>query len=94
MDSKQFHAVLAAHSLRLMAFAQRDGRRIDLDQLATALDVRRRDVRATLSQLHREGLLDVTRMRLTLRGFAVGIGLAAEKLKPLRALPAFRVAAA
>ena len=92
MDTNAFRSLLAAHSLRALAFAQRDGRRLDLDELVTALGVRRVDVRATLSSLHREGLLDVTRMRLTLRGFATGIALAAEQLRPLRSLPPFRVA--
>lgn len=77
-----------------MAFAQREGRRVDLEGLVVSLGVRRADVRSTLSSLHREGFLDVTRMRLTLRGFAVGIGLAADRLPALRTLPPFRCAAA
>ncbi len=94
MDTNEFRSLLAAHALRTMAFAQRDGRRVDLDALVADLGVRRLDVRATLSSLHREGLMDVTRMRLTLRGFATGIALAGERLHSLRALPPFRVAAA
>ena len=94
METKQFRAVLAAHALRSMAFAQRDGRRVDLDALVAELGVRRVDVRGTLSSLHEEGLLDVTRMRLTLTGFATGVALAGEELTPLRALPPFRCAAA
>ncbi|CAN5510878.1 hypothetical protein BH09MYX1_BH09MYX1_25550 [soil metagenome] len=76
-----------------------DGRLLDLDGLAHELGVtddaptedgvrarqiRREDVRATVRQLHGEGFVDATRMRLSLAGFAMGSALAARKVMPLR----------
>jgi DNA-binding transcriptional regulator PaaX len=75
---------LVAHILRSMNLAQREGRSIDLEGLTAELGARRGDVRAALSAMHRQGLLDVTRMRLTLTGFAVGASLAGRPLAPLR----------
>lgn len=94
MNTMQFRKVLAAHVLKSMVAAQREGKRLGLDQLVAMLSVRRADVRATLSALHEEGMIDVTRMRLTLRGFALGTAFEVEKLERLRTLPTFRVAAA
>lgn len=74
---------LAAHVLRSMATAQEDGRRTSLDGLVIQLGVRRPDVRATLSQLHQEGLLDVLHMRLTLRGYALGRAFSSRRLGDL-----------
>lgn len=91
---------LAAHVLKTMAQAQVDGRRLDLDALASALGVesddastaegvrprklRREDVRAIVTQLDGEGFVDAARMRLTFAGFAMGSALSARKVMPLR----------
>jgi Mn-dependent DtxR family transcriptional regulator len=76
---------LAQHILRSMSLAQRDGRRVDLEVLATELGARRTDVRGTLTALHQQGLVDVTKMRLTLTGFALGARFVNQPPAPLRA---------
>jgi hypothetical protein len=75
---------VSTYVLRALAEAQIDGRSSTLATLTGELCVRKTDVRAAVSQLHREGYLDVLRMRLTLRGFAVGLALIGEKLPELR----------
>jgi Mn-dependent DtxR family transcriptional regulator len=85
--------VVAAHVLKEMALARREDRQVTLDSLTATLGIRRADVRAALSSLHEEGLLDVLRMRLTMDGFALGTALAERKLHPLMQLRR-RVAAA
>ncbi|HEU4406432.1 MAG TPA: hypothetical protein VFS43_14300 [Polyangiaceae bacterium] len=75
---------LAENLLRAMSLAQREGRRVDLEGLTGELGARRADVRGTLSALHRQGLVDVTKMRLTLAGFALGAKFAARPPSPLR----------
>jgi DNA-binding IclR family transcriptional regulator len=85
---------LAIHLVRAMTSAQRDGRSITLDDLVTELGVRRAEARGTLSTLHEQGLLDVTRMRLTLRGFALGQALVSASVQPLRASRGAQVHAA
>jgi Mn-dependent DtxR family transcriptional regulator len=75
---------LAEHILRAMSLAQREGRRIDLEGLSAELGARRADVRGTLSTLHRQGLVDVMCMRLTMAGFALGASFANRPLAPLR----------
>ena len=84
MDSPLDRLVLSAHILRVLAVAQRDERLLGLDDVVDALEVRRADVRACLSQLHEEGLIDVLRMRLTLEGFAFGSALAQRRLRAIR----------
>jgi DNA-binding IclR family transcriptional regulator len=75
---------LAEHILRAMTLAQRDGRRVDLEGLSGELGARRADVRGTLSTLHRQGLVDATRMRLTLAGFALGTSFVNRPPAPVR----------
>ena len=75
---------LSAHILRSIANAQREGRSSTLDTLVDELRVRRIDVRTTVTSLDREGFLDATRMRLTLAGFALAVGLASSPLPQLR----------
>jgi hypothetical protein len=67
-----------------MTTRQRDGRLTTLDDLLHGLAVRRADIRFVVSALHREGYLDALRMRVTLKGFAVGQALAGSELPPLR----------
>ncbi len=85
---------LAAHVLRALAIAQVRGRRLTLDDLVAKLKVRRADVRSVLGTLDQQGLLDVTVMRLTLQGFAIGTALRNVHLPPLRVAPAAQVKAA
>lgn len=94
MNAARSRLALAAHLLRTLAAAQRDGRRVDLDGLTRDIGVRRADVRATLSSLHAEGLVDVLRMRLTLDGFTLGQSLEGRRLAPLRAAARAHVVAA
>lgn len=75
---------LGQHILRAMSASARRDERATLDDLATELGVRRADVRGALSALHRQGLVDVLRMRPTLAGFALGHALQGEALGPLR----------
>jgi DNA-binding GntR family transcriptional regulator len=75
---------LAMHLIAALVSAHAAGQRLDLDGLAQHVGARRADVRRTLSALHREGYLDVLRMRPTLQGFALGRALAGRALPPLR----------
>lgn len=75
---------VAIHLLKAMTRAQRDDRLVDVSDLASDIGVRRSDARRILSALHREGLVDVLRMRVTLAGFAIGSALADQRLTPLR----------
>ena len=65
-----------------------------LELLVEERRVRRGDVRRTLSALHREGFVDVLRMRPTLAGFALGRALQGTALPSLRAPKVAAVAAA
>ena len=88
---------VAIHVLRAMILAREDHRTPTLDDLARDVGVRRADVRSTLSALHREGFVDVLRMRPTLAGFALGRAAAGASLRTVRsraAAPALDVAAA
>lgn len=75
---------LFPHILRALALAQREQRPSSLDTLVATLRVRRGDLRRAVSALHREGLVDALRMRLSLRGFAIGAALIGAKLPALR----------
>lgn len=90
MDKK----ILAATLLQALAVAQLDGRVETLDTLVERLRVRRKDVRSTLTVLHRQGMVDVLRMRLTLSGFAIGVALIGKTLPALRPAPQAVTAAA
>lgn len=85
---------LSMHVLRALAEAQTEGRRSNLDTLVEQLEVRRRDVRAAVTALHQQGLVDAIHMQLTLQGFAVGRSCMTQELPPLRATAARRVIAA
>ncbi|WP_437683109.1 hypothetical protein [Sorangium sp. So ce131] len=85
---------LVPHLLRTLYALQSEGAIVTLETLTTALSVRRTDVRRAISALHREGCLDALRMRLTLRGLALGAAFAAAPLRPLRRAPLRSVKAA
>ena len=85
---------LSMHVLRALAHAQTEGQRSTLDTLVDEIKVRRRDVRAAVTALHQQGLVDAVHMRLTLQGFAVGRSLVAQELPVLRTAAARRVVAA
>jgi DNA-binding GntR family transcriptional regulator len=70
--------------LRELSDADDAGRRAGLDDLARDLGVRRVELRGILSRLHRQGLVDVLRMRPTLAGFALGRAAAGLKFRELR----------
>ncbi len=93
MNSSLRTLLLAAYSLRFLAAAQHEERRVSLDDIVDGLGMARSDVRAGLSQLHTEGLLDVATMRLSLEGFACGRALARVRLSPLTPVLAHAVAA-
>jgi transcription initiation factor IIE alpha subunit len=84
MSRSPFLGAVAAHVLAAMSFAQRNGRSLDLEYLSTSLGARRTDVRRVLGALYREDMIDLSRMRLTFAGFAIGTALEARKLRPLR----------
>jgi hypothetical protein len=75
---------VAAYVLRALTEAQIEGRASSLETLTSDIQVRKVDIRAVVTSLHREGYLDALRMRLTLRGFAVGRALMEEQLRELR----------
>jgi hypothetical protein len=75
---------LALHVLKSMTRSHKQATRCTLDNLAADLRVRRADLRSVLSALHTEGMVDITTMRLTLSGFAVGCSLLKCQLAPLR----------
>ncbi|MEO7328195.1 MAG: hypothetical protein ABI193_06435 [Minicystis sp.] len=77
---------LSAYILQALALAQIEGRSMNLESLIDDLKVRRKDIRSAVSQLHREGMLDVLTLRLSLRGFAIGRSLQGEELPALRFL--------
>jgi hypothetical protein len=76
--------LLAVHLLQALAHARTTERRITLDDLAVDVGARRGDIRRVLSVLHRQGLVDVVRMRPTLSGFAIGRALQGKRLKAFR----------
>lgn len=78
------HQTVAAYILQALTLAQAEGRSENLETLVEKLHVRRKDVRSTLTMLHRQGFLDLLRMRLTLSGFAIGTALRGQELPPLR----------
>ena len=85
---------LSMHVLRALAHAQTEGERATLDTLVDQLKVRRHDVRAVVTALHQQGLVDAIHMRLTLQGFAVGRSLLTQELPALRVGAERRVVAA
>lgn len=85
---------IAVHVLRALAVSAEEGRRVDLAAVAAELGVRRADVRSALTALHREGYVDLTRMRPTLAGFAIGAALKGKALVPVRSAPVKHVVAA
>lgn len=84
MKPTTFQKLLAGHLLKTLAQAQQQGHPMSLEELVEAVKARRVDVRATLSMLHREDYVDAVKMRLTMRGFLVGVALEKHKLRPLR----------
>jgi len=85
---------LSAHVLTLLVRIHSEGQRATLEMLVEELRVRRGDIRRTLSALHREGFVDVLRMRPTLAGFALGRSLGRVALPALRAPKVAAVVAA
>lgn len=75
---------IAPYILRALAQAQTEGRCMDLETLSRDIEVRKVDVRKTVSAMHQEGLLDALRLRLSLKGFALGRALLAIDLAPIR----------
>jgi DNA-binding IscR family transcriptional regulator len=75
---------IAPYILRTLAQAQTEGRCMDLETLSRDIAVRKVDVRKTVSAMHQEGLLDALRLRLSLKGFALGRSLLAINLAPIR----------
>ena len=67
-----------------VAKAAARGRSTDLEDLSTAIGVRKVDCHAALTTLHRQGYVDVLRMRPTLEGFALGASLRNATLEPVR----------
>ena len=75
---------LAAHVVAALFQLRERTMPITLDTVTEVLGAApKTDVRAALSALHKEGVVDVTRMRLTLRGLALGSALAGAALPPL-----------
>ena len=82
---------VALHLLGEIVEAAREGRSTHLEELCETIGVRKPDCRKALSTLHRQGFVDVLRMRPTLTGFALGSAVRAGEMKQLRGLtPATR----
>ena len=77
--------IIARHVLRALASAQVRGIVVDLSWLASEVPVRRRDLRSAVTQLDHAGLVDALRMRLSMRGFAIGFALQSAQPPALRA---------
>jgi hypothetical protein len=87
MTNSISYQALSAHILRHVAAAQVAGTKsvpLKLEVLAVDLKVRQVDVRSSLSALHKQGLMDVAQMRLTLAGFALGKALEGRQLRSIR----------
>jgi hypothetical protein len=93
-DSAVDPELLAIHLVCALSAACDDGRRAGLDELANGVGGRRSEVRGVLSALHRQGFVDVVRMRPTLAGFAIARAFARQSLKPLRSAAKANIAAA
>ncbi len=87
MNASISYQALSAHILRQAAAAQLAGTKsaaLKVEVLAADLKVRQVDVRRSLSALHKQGLMDVAQMRLTLAGFALGKALEGRQLRSIR----------
>lgn len=86
MKPTSFQKLLAGHLLKALAEAQQRGVPMNLEDLVRAVKARRVDVRTTLSLLDREDYVDAVRMRLTMKGFLLGVALEGQQLRPLRSV--------
>jgi DNA-binding IclR family transcriptional regulator len=75
---------VAAHVLRHLAREQARGRLVRLDDLASAIGVRRGDVRRVVASLHTEGHVDAERMKLTMSGLALAAAMRNFELRQPR----------
>ena len=57
---------------------------MDLETLSRDIEVRKVDVRKTVTALHQEGLVDALRLRLSLKGFVLGRALLSIELGSIR----------
>lgn len=85
-DAPALDAV-ALHLLRALVQAGAEGHATHLEELADAIGVRKADCRRALSTLHRQGYVDVLRMRPTLAGMAIGSALQDAPLRDVREAP-------
>lgn len=75
---------VALHLVRAIVRAAHEARSTNLEELAGEIGVRKADCRAALTTLHRQGYVDVLRMRPTFEGFALGAALQEAELRPAR----------
>ncbi|HMY17323.1 MAG TPA: hypothetical protein PKA58_13460 [Polyangium sp.] len=75
---------IAPYILRALALAQTEGRVMDLETLSREIEVRKADVRKTVTALHQQGLVDALRMRLSLQGFVMGRAMMTANLGPIQ----------
>ncbi len=76
--------LLSLYILREMTIASSFGQRLDHASLASRVGVRKEDVRAAVTSLHKEGYIDATTMRVCLAGFVLGRTARKVTLKELR----------
>lgn len=81
---------LASHVLRVLAKHQMQGRAVRLDELASAVGVRRGDVRKVITRLDAEGHVDAKRLRLTFSGLALAVAMGKSRLPAVRTSEAMR----
>lgn len=82
--NKPADSLLAAHLLVALYDLDETPRLTTLDALADRLSARRSDVRRVASALHGQGMIDILRLRLTMRGLALAATFSNRNLRPLR----------
>lgn len=80
--------IIAIHVLHYLTTRQMNGTPIQFDALRRHLPVRRMELVRILGRLDRQGLIDCSRLRVTLSGFAIGTSLREADLPELRATSA------
>lgn len=86
--------IFAAHLLRHLAEAARDGRALDARQLAAALRVGDEELSAALAGLRSEGFVEPEGLGLTAQGSVFANDLCKRRLAPLRRTVGLRPAVA
>jgi hypothetical protein len=74
---------IAIHVLHHLTTHQMNGARIHFDKLRRRLGVDRVQLARVLGRLDKQGLVDCSKLRLTLQGFAIGMAVKSRDLPRL-----------